>query len=1027
MHLASLRFLGAGLFAAATLHSTAAAQVCSTTLDLNTAPTSTPTEIDQGRFPSLEYPGSDVIERGYAPFVELGGNHYFAGTTAALGTELYRTDGTALGTYLVADTTPGAASTGPCMLTSYLGDLFFVDSDNPTRQLYRMSSATGAVTSLGVVGDADYDFGDARMVVVGGKLLFIGKDAAEGYELWSSDGTAAGTGPLKALSPGTGSSQIRHLLANDSGTFAVFLVEQAGGARSVWTTDGTSAGTQQVATTVSIATPIDTVPAWTARFGNDLLFIQVDAQGAHLVRTDGVSVQTLATPGGSISLARTALYNGELHFSAGSVAAGVEVWKTDGTPAGTQLVVDVRSGAPPSNPTHFAVANGKLFFIAETNALGRELLAWDGANLVTLDIQPGAEPAFYLYSDVVQEVAATSAGVFFRPSLLGAPSRLYFSDGTLAGTGMVGAADPQAHSFPHSMTPLANGELLFAATAASGEAGIRLSDGLTITLVEALAGSPGTLTSNAELLRVVAPDVVLLRAKLGPSGGFDSSLLRMSPFGGVEELVKGLDFPIVSLPQSASAPSGDGDLLFVGSPQPGEVHMYVSEEVPGVVHQLPDLVPNPIVYIPYWVARTDQGLIVATLGAESGFASFASGLWAVSADNSTLTPLGDMKTDPPAQLDGKVVYGAPFGGQGVSIKVTDGTPAGTMTLLDWAPPAAGGVFVRFGKAAERATFFLERFGLSVDIGVTDGTVAGTQVAALGGLVVDDFVEPAGFGDEVYFVADDGVLGRELYAFDVANGQVRLVADVLAGAAESAPQRLTEVADGIVFTARSVAGDLEFFHTDGQVTVQISNLGATTPVHAVGELLVAPEAVYAAVGLDAGIGGGIGLVAIDAGMTTLICDDLLPGGTPPKLIAYDGGLLFAGNDPLLGSELMHVPLNVARAEAFGQGATLSATAPQLGGTSVVRSTAGPAPLVSALAFSSPATWPLEVPGLASEALWLDPSGYQILGFFAGGNWAYPAAVPSSPALLGAHANLQALYLGAAFPGTLSNPVALTLGF
>lgn len=1022
MHLAALRFLGAGLFAAAAVHSVSTAQVCATTLDLNTQPAPTPTEIDQGRFPSLEFPGSFVVERDYAPFVELGGNHYFAGTTAALGTELYRTDGTALGTYLVDDTTPGAASTGPCMLTSYLGDLFFVDSDNPTRQLYRMSSATGVVTSLGVVGDADYDFGDARMVVVGGKLLFIGKDAAEGYELWSSDGTAAGTGRLKALSPGTGSSQIRHLLANESGTFAVFLVEQAGGARSVWTTDGTNAGTQQIATTQAIATSIDTVPAWTTRFADDLLFIQVDAQGTHLVRTDGVGMQALATPGGSISLAQTALYNGELHFSAGSAATGVEVWKTDGTPAGTQLVVDVRAGALSSNPTHFAVANSKLFFIARTDALGRELQVWDGASLATIDIQPGAESAFFLYSPVLQEVAATSAGLFFRPTLPGQQSRLQFSDGTAAGTGLVGATDPLAHSFPHSLTPLANGALLFAASAANGETGIRLSDGLTITLVEALSGSQGTLSSGAQGLRAVAPGVVLVEATTQYGSGTSSSILRISPFDGVEELVKGQDFFNIELPQSVPAPLGSADLLFAGSLQQGEAHLYVSKGVPGVVHQLPDLVPNPLVYIPHWVARTDHGLVVATLGVESDFASFVSGLWAVSADYSTLTPLGDMQSDPPAQLDGKVVYGAPFGALGVSIKVTDGTPAGTLSLLDWAPSTTDEASVRIGKAGERATLMFLRNGIAVDIGTTDGTVAGTQVAATGALNVDESIDLAGFGGEVYFVANDGVIGRELYAFDVANGQVRLVADVLPGAAESAPQRLTEVADGIVFAARSVSGDLEFFHTDGQVTVQVSNLGATTPAHSVGELLVAPEALYAAVTLDT----GVGLVSIDAGMTTLVCDGLLPSGPLPTLIAYDGGLLFAGHDPLLGSELMHVTLNVARAEAFGQGATLSATAPHLGGVSVVRSTAGPGPLVSALAFSSPTTWPLEVPGLASEPLWLDPSGYQVLGLFAGGNWAYPAAVPSSPALLGAHANLQALYLGAAFPGTLSNPVALTLG-
>lgn len=1021
MHHAPLSVLFAGLASLAAASSPASAQVCGTTLDLNTQPAPKPTRIDQGRFPSQEFPGSFLDERAYDSLVELGGAHYFAGTNLELGTELYRTDGTALGTFLVDDTTPGPNSTGPCMLTPYLGDLFFVDSDNPTRQLYRMSSTTGIVSSLGVVGDSDNDFGDARMVVVGGKLVFIGKDAAEGYELWSSDGTAAGTGMLKALSPGAGSSQIRHLLANASGTFAVFLVEDDAGVRSVWVTDGTTVGTQQLQATQSIATNQDSVPAWTARFGDDIVYARVGAQGAELVRTDGATTQVLGTPGISIDLSHATLYNGELYFTARSAASGEEVWRTDGTPGGTQLAIDVVPGPSPSQPASYAVANGKLFFVARTSALGRELLVWDGATSATLDVNPGPVSAFLSIPELGQEVVPAGGGVLFRAYEASVGTELFFSDGTQAGTMLIADLDTQGSSEPHVLTPRASGDVLFAATPASGAAGIYRFDGQGVALVEALTGSVGTMSSGIKGLRRVAPSVVLAEADLGQSGTTANSVVRVSPFGGVEEIVKGGDYVLVSMPWPGGA-ADRGKFFFVGAPQQGEVHLYVSEGVPGVVHQLPDLVPNPLVYLAHWMGNTENGLVLATTGIDLGFGSVVSGVFAVTDDNSALIPLGSVDNAPPVELDGELVFAAPFGSLGMSVMVTDGTLAGTVPILDWPAPVSGATDIRLGKAGARATFIVDRFQTQTEIGVTDGTLAGTQVAALGALDIDLSVEPAGFADEVYFVADDGVLGRELYAFDVTNGQVRLVADVLPGAAGSAPVRLTEVADGIVFATSTAAGDLEFFHTDGTATGQVSNLGATTPAHAVGGLVAAPEAVYATVELE----NGIGLVAIAASTTTLLCDDFVPGSQAPGLMLYDGGLLTVVDDPLLGTELKYVGLGAARAQTFGDGATLTATAPNLGATSIVRSTAGPAPFVSALAFSGSVTWPLEVPALASELLWLDPNGFQIAGLFAGGNWAYPAAVPSDPALLGAHITLQALYLGAAFPGELSNPVALTLG-
>lgn len=71
-------------------------------------------------------------------------------------------------------------------------------------------------------------------------------------------------------------------------------------------------------------------------------------------------------------------YNGLVYFSADNPNYGRELWKTDGTAAGTTLVKDIYPGAPGSNPSNFFVANGILFFTANNGVNGNELWATNG-------------------------------------------------------------------------------------------------------------------------------------------------------------------------------------------------------------------------------------------------------------------------------------------------------------------------------------------------------------------------------------------------------------------------------------------------------------------------------------------------------------------------------------------------------------------------------------------------------------------------------------------------------------------------
>src|SRR5262245_50489704 len=132
-----------------------------------------------------------------------------------------------------------------------------------------------------------------------------------------------------------------------------------------------------------------------------------------------------------------------------------ELWRTDGTDAGTVLVKDVN---PLGNslPDHFATDGHTIWFVADDGVHGREIWSSDGTTQGTA-----------LYQDVVAG-AAGSDPFFLRPvgNLLffmvaapgGSPVTLWRSDGTPGGT----FALADAATAPFRFEPeVAGGILLF--------------------------------------------------------------------------------------------------------------------------------------------------------------------------------------------------------------------------------------------------------------------------------------------------------------------------------------------------------------------------------------------------------------------------------------------------------------------------------------------------------------------------------------------------------------------------------------
>ncbi|MCK5942418.1 MAG: hypothetical protein KAI24_10645, partial [Planctomycetes bacterium] len=288
--------------------------------------------------------GSASASPDLSSALEFQGELYFA-ANGGNGVELWKTSATQ--TVQVWDVHPNGSSS-PKHLRVHGGDLYFAATASGDRELRRISAA-GVQSTLPLnPAGSGLPGSNANLMSWNGQLWFRGQDDQSGWELGACDGTTAAI--AADIEPGSGDAS-PDWLTPISATQMLFAASTEQHGTELWTTDGTTAGTVLlVELDATITTGGSAIESPTTRNGDEVLFGALGPTGHDLWRwREGEGVVSVLGAGSPVSPQTPfahAWVDGEwvTFFGGGQAGTGTELWRTDGTAAGTWMVKEVQPG-----------------------------------------------------------------------------------------------------------------------------------------------------------------------------------------------------------------------------------------------------------------------------------------------------------------------------------------------------------------------------------------------------------------------------------------------------------------------------------------------------------------------------------------------------------------------------------------------------------------------------------------------------------------------------------------------------------
>jgi len=405
----------------------------------------------------------------------MGVNFYFNAHDGTHGEELWVSDGTAGGTSLLKDIRTGSSDSSPMHMTAMGSKIYFQADDGTHGKELWVSDGTAGGTSL--LKDIRVGLSESRInhtTAFNNSMLFFKADNAAGNsQLWVSNGTAAGTSSIVvnradvSMELGSWSNDrsavLLWLADQDPQAWFYFAATDGTHGKEIWQSNGNTAYMRKDIRVGSSGSN----PKHMAAMGSRVYFQANDGvHGAELWRasplgpasTTTVLVKDINIGSNGSNPMYLFEYGNKIYFQADDGTHGKELWVSDGTPAGTSLFMDIRSGGD-GEPQYFAEAGSKLYFQANADVKGVALFVSNGTvggTSILADSTVAANPKYMvgLQNNIYFQANDTSEGV-----------ELFVSNGTTAGTSMLKniRTGSGASSFPESLTLVGDDKILFLA------------------------------------------------------------------------------------------------------------------------------------------------------------------------------------------------------------------------------------------------------------------------------------------------------------------------------------------------------------------------------------------------------------------------------------------------------------------------------------------------------------------------------------------------------------------------------------
>ncbi len=837
----------------------------------------------------------------------------FAASTAEHGQELWFTDGTTASTQLLKDIMPGSQSSTP-----------------------------------------------SRFVRLGDKAVFFAFSPASGVENWITDGTAQGTHLIRDVVPGpqNGTGSQRTVIGN-----TMLFVGGSANPAELWSTDGTNAGTHLVITVPTDQTSFVFGEMFTV--GDKAYFtVARDTTKYDLWVSDG-------TPEGTVPLVEVKYQiklfqsiwdvNGIAVMQLVTAAYGQEFWRSDGTPQGTYILKDFLPGAASGTfSTDAAVKNGRLWFSPIT---GTAFAFWSTDGTVEGTRQEFTFPG--TSSQPLDDITRLGDGFIFTTTPTGFRRKLYYTDGTSAGTTLLAAVPGIDINIYESVQ--SGGRLYFVSredingiaqdiwsTDGTPAGTYRLVDNpSTVPFLQPLPGGslmygenfpdlgrepaatfgiPGDQRLIADINNLPGSSNPQPRAFVGDHllATFNTPVSQ-SPLWSIDPLT-GDATPLVDLPSTAGAPFAGGYLFQATDPIHGS-EPYFTLGAPETTSLVTDLCPAadsgataapiPGATLAYYrrACPSSNGELVATTGDAAGTVFL------------TLTP---STTDDPyagggATIGDTLIFPAGDNTTGKELWISKGTQATTALLKTIRPGSSSGVGTSFRSNGSKV-FFIGNDGVNGDcLWITDGTLPGTQFVYdfRPGTTASASITFRGLlGNSLILTADDDIHGTELWISDGTPAGTLLLADATSGPNSSTCRAFAATQDKAFFLLDTAAYGTEPWATDGTpagthlIRDIAPGINDSSPI--TGNMLAAADgkAFFSA---DDGISGLELWVTDGTDAGTALTADLWPGipgssPTPSYLsnvsVVGNAHLYYTAQTPDLGRELWSIRLCPADVDDSG---------------------------------------------------------------------------------------------------------------